>query len=765
MLLPMVLLVLSAAAMAADYEADFKAVNVDPSQIYLRTDIRLLTDFTLSTDASQVGPGADPNNLKSGDSICSGATVTLKPSVTSKWALSGFDMTAVYPSNCGQSGGPSCPIQYPGSAPTRDIRWISSSLLNEKKSFGQASFYDISQHAVDSYGSLGGSSAFPLVPASYSVNPSGGAFDFLPGKYQAGANVFCKGSLRISDGTTPYDYSMSAMPSQVQFDITGSGTKTLSTSLSGVDCIGMAVKKPEDINNTLQFYLYHYALSGPSFPSTTGTDSVSLNVQEGATACAMEHTSVRSMGISGDYIYLRVREKNTGPDPMTVTKAQVLDLSGDPDFSVVDYNQVSCTFMTFSPCPSSSGFGETIAPGASKDLYLFLKRKAGATDDSVAVILSGESEGLSCGGSGQCADLVSISGAVACDIEPPQLDMKPKELGEFHVSCQNLLGDQVACSGDDWFWWLMSGDFYEKDNSHAIAYPLSPAGSSGQLVYRTGITDCASQIELFDDVPGRDEYSCGFDPSSALMNTSATEHFDFDCLYGTDPAVPDTADYQLDNGLDGSLGNSDTSGTDFTSSGQPSDGDIDGFGFFTSSHPPYILGAMGQADVAVQEGSDGFCPDPPDPYDPDCPPVDCTLTPWHPLCNDGKCDEPPYVYNDPDCDNDTNNTNNNGEDDDGSSMWCTIGDASQSVIGSGTKMYLHIGCGQSGTEQCEPGIVWSIEPPNSGSVVSSGPSGASVVATAPLGTVIRVRAFINGDEAMSCSKYLEVDDPDCVELS
>ncbi len=693
------LALLAAGAFATDVNnANFRGSD---STWHFDTDMQFTSDFTLRVVSGDVASG-DPNNLQNGDEVCSGATLRVIPSVNAKWATPDFAATAIYPT----CGGGYCPamINAGGVSSNRNIAWLASSAWNTQKSFGDSN--DFSQDP-SKYSALGESN-FYNQPITYN-NASG---VFISGK-EGGAAVFCKGTLQVKDGATVKGSSDMPSVSNVDFAVTGSGAHAITTSLSGVSCFAAVVKHPLDIpDNPSWFWLDYFTHNAPSIPSTSATDTVTVQVVNSGGTCSFNEV-LNSVSASGslldeDLIMLEATMHNSG-DPIRVTSVS----SSNPDYSVMAFPVATCDVLGFPPslCPASNGFNEQINSGANKDVYVLIQRGAGASGGTV-LTFTGQTVSATCGSAATCTDTIDLSGAITCEIEPPELEVAPMIVAEYLVTCENLAGDTIPCSGSNWYWLGLDGGFIEKTSSYAWAYSISPQGSSGTLNYRSGIAHCLSDVDVTDDGLGN-EYECEFIPPSATMNISSSRWFDLNCFVDTVQDDPDDAEYDPVNGLGGSTSDSSTDGTTYNSPASPDSGDLRGFASW-SGMPDPMVGVVVFAPITVVNDTSGG--------------------------------------------NDTNDTD---PDDPGSTQWCTIGSGPENAF-PGYYGWVGIMCGPHANESCTS-VSWSAE---SGITLSDSDSdGTYYTVTADPHNTVRITAIVDGDPTHVCWKDVFVLEPECWEYT
>jgi hypothetical protein len=456
----------------------------------------------------------------------------------------------------------------------------------------------------------------------------------------------------------------------------------------------------------------YYTQNQPAL-GAVGTKTVNINVQNSGGTVAMHETQVAASGSLSDssLTMVRVREHNDA-DPIRVTGVS----SSNPDFTAAPFNPALCNILGFPPsvCPASNGFNSDIASGGDKDLYVLITAGGGASGGTT-LTFNAQTVSTACGGPAMGSDTVDLNGVVRCSIDPNALTFGTLELAHFDVSCENLAGDPMACSGSNWFWADgLVGDFTEKTNTHANAYTTSPPGASGTLRYASGIAECFSDIDVTNPT-----YECEFVPPSATMNISTSKHFDLNCFKNGGPKVPDTADYDLIDGLSGSTSGGSTGGVTYNAPGSPDTGKLRGIGFFNDAPDP-ILGAVALAPINVVNGTGGGGNN-----------TTCV----------GDCPGP------------------GGQ---GSTKYCTIGNGPLMPF-PGYYGWLPIMCGEFANETCSM-VGWSIYPPGSGTLSGSSTSGTYVNITGNPGTTGEIFAVVDA-EGHGCSKPFGIGTPECWQQS
>ncbi|MBD3210469.1 hypothetical protein GF318_03755 [Candidatus Micrarchaeota archaeon] len=679
------------------------------SGYYVDSDLTLTTDFTLSLVSGEVAEG-NPSNLQTGDVVCSGAVLRATPTYNAKWATSDFSAKSLYPS-CAAIY---CPSMISGGPVQNDndVSWLSSTVFNEHDEWG------------DDYGLLFGWDAVsqnmyddltPLVNQPVTYKNVTGEY---PDK-RAGVGIYCKGDMEIVDGTSVK--SSNEMPStgSADFAVTSTGTHGISTRLSDTECIAAIVKHPLDISSHPGFFrLYYFSTGQPSIPSAVGTETISITVQESGGACNFHETDVEaSSSLSDeDLIMIKVTFENGG-DPIQITDVS----SSSADFTVSEFPTLLCDILGFPPsfCPASNGFDEDVSSGGTHDVYVLVERNVGASGGTV-LTFDAQTVSGSCGGAATCSEDVDLGDSVPilCEIDPDELTYGTLEVAEFLVYCENLAGDGISCVGDDWYFNDgISGGFVEKDNTHAWAYPTSSPGSSGTLNYESGIAHCLSDIDVVSpgDSPG--DYECELVPSSAELETGDTQAFVLNCFHEGSASEPDSVDYDLIDGVDGSLSGESTSGVDFEA-GSDSTGQLRAFAYWSIPGDDPIMGAVALADITIGAGG-----------------------------------------------NETNETGGDDDDyyDDGSSMHCKIGGGPLNPF-PGSSGWLTVMCGPDYDIPCATAD-WDAEPPGIASV-SGDENGASYTINGEPQESGKIWATVTYDgESGDCFLPFQIGLPDCWEFT
>ncbi|MEW6722606.1 MAG: hypothetical protein AB1324_05065 [Candidatus Micrarchaeota archaeon] len=667
------------------------------------TDMQFTSDFTLSADPSDVASG-NAANLQSGDAVCSGATITVTPTVTSRWATPDFAAVSIYPT----CGGGFCPamINAGGVSSNRNIRWLSGATWDNHKSFGDSNDWSQDPSRHDALLAAGG---FDNQPVTWNNNTG----EFHAGK-EGGAAVFCKGTFEILDGATIKNSSAMPTVGAADFVVNTAGPHAISTRLSGVNCFGVVEKHPTNkVDNPSWFYFYYFTHNAPAIPAQVAADTINLTVQNSGGTVAFHETQVEASSALSDedLVLLRVRIHNDA-DAIRVTS--VTDNSAD--YTVEPFDTSTCDALGVPPalCPGSNGFNSDIPPAGNRDLYVLLERGAGASG-GVTLTFHAQTVSTACGGASMGSDDVELNDddPFTCEIEPATAEIGTLEVAQFDVECRNIANAVIPCVGNNWFWADgLAGGFIIRTNSEAQAYPTSPPGSSGTMRYASVFATCLSDVDVVQPT-----YECELVPATATLNISTSKHFDFNCFEEGSPSDPDSADYDLIDGLSGSTSNEADDGVDYNAPGSPDSGKLRGVGWFGSAPDP-IIGAVGLANINVVNGSGG---------------------------NNTTCVTPPC-----------------GPDGEGSTPYCTIGSGPFNPY-QGFFGWLGIKCGEQANETCDS-VIWSIVPPGIGSLSGSSNNGTFVNITGSVGSSGFIGAIVD-DEGHGCTKPFAVGEQECVDVS
>ena len=553
------------------------------------TDMQLDTGFTLQVDEANVVDG-NPNNLQAGDTVCSGATVTINPTTTTRWATSYVNIEAPYP-DCVTAGCPAAMVDYPNPSLNKAVAWISESEFTDHDTFGDQALYIYSDQDSRYY-DLG---TFYAEPATY--------FD-LEGTHtgkRIDGNVFCKGDLAIrADQSSVATYHMPNIQSPPAFTIDGEGDYTITTALTNVECFAAAAKYPLEAD-TLWFIMYYYTVEQPTISESESRHTITLNVAESGGNCELRSIREQDITVSDfdDASLVSVLIRNAGDT------AEIIEVGAGSGYSAVPFPTSLCTGLPSSICPSSNGFDEPINPGSSKTVHVYVEETSGS--GGTTLVFAAQTIGAVCGGVETCNTDTGthLQGALSCEIDPPEFEHKTYMGADYYVTCHDLGGGEVPCSGNNWYWDGISGEFVERTNTHADTYVTSPAGTSGTLNYESdNIAHCQSQVNVTDEgTEGNPFYQCEFIPSEIELNYSDEQYFELNCFRNDEHSTPEDADYDIINGLIGDKTDESPEGVTFIAGEEDSSGNLRGRGFWSDIEPPHNS-AYAIADITVGNGSD-----------------------------------------------------------------------------------------------------------------------------------------------------------------
>ncbi|MDD5339999.1 MAG: hypothetical protein PHV13_01990 [Candidatus ainarchaeum sp.] len=596
-----VLILLASAACATDVGGNFQGKDATKN---FNTTMRLLTDFNMSIASGDVVSG-DPANLQSGDTVCGGATIRVSGATTARWAVSTLNIASLYPA-CSGLAGDYCPAMINAGTLTnnRDIAWIDPAVYNTEAAFAYNNgFTQDPSHRT----ALGG--VFYNEPVTY----NNGTVETPRYWYnkEGGANIFCKGTFQVRDGTTVR--GTSALPSMAPVDFTINATATtthsIETSLSNVSCFAALEKHPLDLTNNY-YRLYYFGRNLPAMPASLATDTVTINVVSSGGNCSMSTTAIsvsRSTANVTGTTMVRTRIHNNA-DAIRVLNVS----SSDPQFSAIPFPISLCSVLGFgSLCPPSNGFNQTVNSGANDDLYTLVTTSAAS--GGTMLTFNAETISGACGASSRCTATAPINDTPAtCTIVPPGLTVAPREIAEFNVACQDLAGASVSCVGSNWAAdTVLAGTFLEADETHSRLYSDATPHVTGNVIYTSSnaIASCNSTLNVVhpEDIVNRTVYNCSFMPPRADMTYDEERYFELHCAANrTITIVPNDFAYDTVNGLIGNTSNDSVNGVTYTAPSAPSRGDLQGAAYF-GDHPPYILGAVALAPINVSnQGGDAY---------------------------------------------------------------------------------------------------------------------------------------------------------------
>ncbi len=709
-----VFIVLISVLHATNVDASFENIV---SEYQFDTDMQLTTDFTLSVVSGTAASG-DPNDLQSGDAVCSGAVLKVEPAVNAKWAVSDLSILSPYP-DCHPAEDPFCP--YPAMTAAgpvsnnADIKWLTSIVFDDHHYWGDAGgyLYDYSIPTVqDLYDDL---TPFQDQPVTYRVSTIGVGVETTTdySNMEAGANVYCKGNLEVLVGGV--DAGTEQMPlssgTELTFDVSDPGSTAITTRIADAECFAAVVKHPLNTASEQEYFrLYYYTENQPFIPAASATDTVTINVQASGGNCAIHETEVTpSIAPIDEAVVLVVVTMHNDGDPVMVTDVS----TATSGYTAEPFDTNQCGLLGFPPslCPSSNGFNEAISTGSDMDLYVLVTRPVGVPGGPV-LTFNANTVSSSCGGAATCSDDVDLRGPVFCAIDPSALEFVSQEVGRFLVTCEDFGGTAIPCEGDNWYWNDgLVGGFVEKDNTHALAYSTSGPGTSGTLNYESGIAHCWSDVDVRpEDAIVRPWFACQLIPPGARMTYSSSKNFALEGEVSGVPSEPPDASYDLIDGLTGSLSNPSTTGVTYTSPSSDTDGNLRAYAEWDDPATDPIEGAVCFSSIDVSS---------------------------------------------------TYNESGDFDGGEGSSEFCTIGEGPLNVY-PGYFGWVQIMCGKYANESCS-GVHWSI---TEGSLYPpSNDDGTYFGVTGGYGITGYISAYVGNDPAKACYKPFYIGSFDCWEFS
>jgi len=571
---------------AYDTNANFKCPMGELGyNFYFNTDLRMQTGMTLSLVSGGIVSG-NPNNLQNGNEVCSGAKVQVTPSLQSKWALSYLDASSMHP------GPTSSMIDY-SAVNTHDIGWLSPAVFQNHLSFGQD--HDFADCNAYSCGEL---SPVYAEKVTFSVAPGQPPY---PNK-QGNSNVFCKGYLDVMDGsTTLKSYELPASLVSTSVTLSGTTTHNIKVRLRDVSCFGI-VKSP----NTSPEYAFFFSRNPVVLQSEFAAKTIGIKTQGNTQTCSLNHLdNVGLLSFSPKYQQINylvtavLHNTWTGPIRATAVHSSNANYAASP----FPTDPTICMMIgAGSLCPTENGFEDNawFNPDTNKLVSILLTPNSGATGGTILTI-DAISSSTYCNQPATCHDTIDLSAntAVSCAITPPTLEVGQNEVAELKVTCKNLGGQTVPCVGSAWEWFGMSGSFWTKDNTHALAYTSESPGKKGQIRYHSGIAECSAAVTVNNTGPnGQPKYKCKLDPSSATVYAKTSQYFTLTSSVDDVPATPNDAQYKKDPYLYGTLSQMSVNGVNFTAT-TPSAGDISAYSVFSNPADYPILGAECSAHVVI----------------------------------------------------------------------------------------------------------------------------------------------------------------------
>lgn len=571
-ILSVLLIIASSFAAAAIVDADFDTGA--GLGHHFATDIYFNSDMSCSYSGTVLEgtPCDDPSAA-----VCPGGTMYVVPSTSSRWADDYLTVVSSYP-RCTGTG--YCPtmIDYSSVSLDKPVSWISDSMHSDYMTYISTIPLRTGLEGIERYDELG---TFHTQSVAYQ-NITGGPI--YPNK-RGEVNVFCNGNVQVIANSAVIATQEIDSPS-IEVVPLSLGVNTVRTRLSGVDCFAAVAKNPLDLAYPDYFQILLYGDNRPSVP-TVSSNSVTIRVEDRMPSLSLEGVSVTEFG--ANYIF-EVDVRNDGDVPVRITRV----VPGGSGFTSPLSPSACFTYgIPTPPCPSSSGFGTTIAEGATHTVYVYY----GGTLSGVPITLIYEPLEPICSSETEFElDVALESDIVRCEIEPPTLEAGQHEVHEYEVTCYNVMGDAVPCSGNDWYWADgLSGGFIDRTNTYAWAYTSSSAGSTGTLNYRTGDVICSSDVISSEISP---YFDCELDPTSADLEIGDDQYFDLTCYMDGVETPPTDATYDNVDGLVGSITESSLTGTRFTGT-VTSDGNLRAFARRSHHGDPTLLGAVAFAHINV----------------------------------------------------------------------------------------------------------------------------------------------------------------------
>ena len=575
----------------ADFDTDF----------YFTAGERFSVDF--SCNVIECSFSSDPadcileGNPCSGSSkVCPGTKIELTPSVSGRWATSGYlDIFAPYP-YCDPVI--YCPeMESYSSKSEKSVKWLSADLFNEydAEHGGHTTMITgVGPEGIPYYNELATFHTQSVDYWHYYDEP-------VQRNKKGYANIFAKGWVDVKKGTLGTGFSVTDIE-PVQITLPCEETATIRTTLMNVDTFAALVKHPkDDTDHTDMFRIFFFGYAAPSVSQIYEEKSIVVeNVQP---SLRVESVSVHS---GATHYLLHVSLYNDGDVPVEVTRV----LPQDPGWAK-GFGGGDCELYGFPPavCPSDSGFEDTINPGGTHTVYVIYRGEL--EGDIVELVYEPLAKVCSAETTFRVAVHVTDGEtATRCSIEPSSVSVTPGEINEWAVTCYNSLDTEVPCVGNNWGWADVSGVFIDRTNEYAQAYVTGPPGGRPYytLTYKTDSVYCNARIYSPADEPegSGDPYSlvCELVPDSAGLDLGESQTFELVCTLEGTPVTPDSADYSNVNGLDGSLSGASTDGVTFTATVDNVTGDVQVIAWYNNPVDDTLRGAIDWAHVIVGEGGE-----------------------------------------------------------------------------------------------------------------------------------------------------------------
>ncbi len=675
----------------------------DPSW-HFNTDMQISNSFTASSGGSSLSNGA---------SVCSASPVTIGSSGSSKWGASSIDIVSIYPDCPPDSKDPSIcsttdyyPQMSDSSSKTtnNDVTWLDSAVFDSQYSFAQGN--DFSQE-ISNYNLLK-----TFYPESMTYEDQ---FGFHNNKLGS-ANVFCKGTLEVYDGSTLLKSVSMDKSSSVDVTLLGAGSHKLTTKITGVSCFGSVVKSPvNNVDHPEYFYLYYFALNAPTISPVPSSNDLTIDVTASSGTCSLGTTSIVGTTTDGDSSLVIVSVTNTG-DPVKATAVS----SSNPAYAVGGINKLFCDALGLNlVCPVDSGFSKTIPTGGTQQLAVLVTKIANTNQDTT-ITFNAELVNPACGGVAATCSATALLKLntttppvpVKCTISPDPATLGTNEIGAFTRTCFDMANNPVACDPGTWSWAGLSGNVISSSPDAVHAFTTSPPGSSGQIRFVSAAMTCQAAVNVVAP-----NYGCGLVPPNSQLNFGDSQNFALNCAKDNDPAQPQkSSTFILINGLVGNLNPAGNTAL-YTAPDLLTQGELLGYGEFDPN--AFITGAVAFAHINVINGSANS--------------------------------------------NDTNASCLNCNKNDGSTEHCTIGDGPLSVY-DGYSAWIGIKCGPKADTSCSS-VQWFIDKGTIDPANINNPLGTTFHASGKEGDVGEIKAIIDGKPGNYCTRKFTIGSQLCWQVT
>jgi len=200
---------------------------------YLITDILISNSFTLSSHPDMIG-----------NKYCEGS-FTFVPNLNSKWAINSFEASSYYydfpsnkeecihitpssPSNC-----PPYPIEYTNINHNNPIKWLSNSDYSSGTDYFDSGFSSSPSQILSTFHNE------KILKYFYMDFDEGGNPVYFYNE-KGGVNIFCDGHYKFyNDGSVDSNQNVVNLPAYSYTTNLESGTHTIKSELSGVNCFGV----------------------------------------------------------------------------------------------------------------------------------------------------------------------------------------------------------------------------------------------------------------------------------------------------------------------------------------------------------------------------------------------------------------------------------------------------------------------------------------------------------------------------------------------